>query len=61
VSQQLLFVGLVFSKSDMVILNEIKDSLSTHYFVFGKMGKEQIMTGVPLLVTESEVGMVLIS
>ncbi len=61
VSQQLLFpLALSFSKSDMEILNEIKDSLSTIGFVFGKMGKEQIeVTGVPLLVTESEVGMVL--
>ena len=44
----------------MMILNEIKDSLSTIGFVFGKIEKEQIeVTGVPLLVTESEVGMVL--
>lgn len=61
VSQQLLFpLQLSFSKSDMAILNEIKDSLSTIGFVFGKLDKEQIeVTGVPLLVTESEVGMVL--
>ncbi len=61
VSQQLLFpLVLSFSKSDMVILNEIKDSLTTIGFVFGKIEKEQIeVTGVPLLVTESEVGMVL--
>ena len=60
-SQQLLFpLQLSFSKSDMAILNEIKDSLSTIGFVFDKMEKEQIeVTGVPLLVTESEVGMVL--
>lgn len=61
VSQQLLFpLQLSFSKSDMAILNEIKDSLSTIGFVFDKMEKEQIeVTGVPLLVTESEVGIVL--
>lgn len=61
VSQQLLFpLQLSFSKSDVQILNDIKDSLSTIGFVFGKMEEEQIeVTGVPLLVAESEVGMVL--
>ncbi len=61
VSQQLLFpLVLTFSKSDMQILNEIKDSLSTIGFVFGKLEEEQIeVTGVPLLVMESEVGIVL--
>lgn len=61
VSQQLLFpLKLSFSKTDMAILNSIKESLSTIGFVFGKSEEEQIeVTGVPLLVTESEVGMVL--
>ena len=61
VSQQLLFpLALTFSKTDMKLLQDIKSSLSTIGFVFGKMGEEHLeITGVPLLVTESEVGMVL--
>lgn len=61
VSQQLLFpLVLSFSKSDMRILNDIKESLGTIGFVFGTLGDEQLeITGVPLLVAESEVGMVL--
>lgn len=61
VSQQLLFpLVLSFSKSDMRILHDIKDSLATTGFVFGKLEEEQLeITGVPLLVAESEVGMVL--
>lgn len=61
VSQQLLFPLVVsFSKSDMRMLNDIKDSLTTIGFVFGKLEEEQIeITGVPFLVAESEVGMVL--
>ena len=61
VSQQLLFpLTLSFSSSDMVIIEEIKESLSTIGFGFGKADKEVLeITGVPLLVAESEVGMVL--
>ncbi|MGF1558462.1 MAG: DNA mismatch repair endonuclease MutL [Flavobacteriaceae bacterium] len=61
ISQQLLFpIALPFSKSDMAILNEIQESLTTIGFVFGKMDSTYIeITGVPLLVSESEVGMVL--
>ncbi|MEJ1223356.1 DNA mismatch repair endonuclease MutL [Sediminicola sp. 1XM1-17] len=61
VSQQLLFpLILSFSSSDMAIIDEIKDSLSTIGFGFGTMDKEVLeITGVPLLVAESEVGMVL--
>ena len=61
VSQQLLFpIELSFTPADMVILNEIKDSLSTIGFVFGTLEGETIeITGVPILVSESEVGMVL--
>ncbi|MGY8913549.1 MAG: DNA mismatch repair endonuclease MutL [Flavobacteriales bacterium] len=61
VSQQLLFpLTLSFSSSDMVIIEEIKESLATIGFGFGKVNKEVLeITGVPLLVAESEVGMVL--
>jgi DNA mismatch repair protein MutL len=61
VSQQLLFpLSLSFSSSDMVIIEEIKESLATIGFGFGKKDKEVLeITGVPLLVAESEVGMVL--
>lgn len=61
VSQQLLFpLSLSFSKADRVILEEIKESLNTIGFVFGKMDAETVeIKGVPLLVSESEVGMVL--
>ncbi len=61
VSQQLLFpLSLSFSKADRVILEEIKESLNTIGFVFGNMDAETVeIKGVPLLVSESEVGMVL--
>ena len=61
VSQQLLFpLSLSFSSSDMAIIEEIKESLATIGFGFGKVDKEVLeITGVPLLVAESEVGMVL--
>ncbi|MDE3743605.1 DNA mismatch repair endonuclease MutL [Maribacter polysaccharolyticus] len=61
VSQQLLFpLQLSFSKSDIDILNEIKDSLTSIGFVFSNINGEEVrITGVPPLVSESEVGMVL--
>ncbi len=61
VSQQLLFpLTLSFSSSDIAIIEEIKESLATIGFGFGKADKEVLeITGVPLLVAESEVGMVL--
>lgn len=61
VSQQLLFpLSLSFSKTDIVILKEIKESLTTIGFIFGTMDGETVqVTGVPPLVTESEVSMVL--
>lgn len=61
VSQQLLFpLVLSFSKSDIRILRDISSSLTTMGFVFGTFEDEQIaITGVPFLVAESEVGMVL--
>ncbi|MDP5228813.1 MAG: DNA mismatch repair endonuclease MutL [Cellulophaga sp.] len=61
VSQQLLFpLRLSFSKTEIAIINEIKDSLVTLGFAFEAIEEEQIaISGVPLLVPESEVGMVL--
>jgi len=44
----------------MRILEEIKTSLNTIGFIFGKMDAETVeVKGVPVLVSESEVGMVL--
>ncbi len=61
VSQQLLFpLSLSFSNADRVILQEIKDSLHTIGFIFGRIDAETVeIKGVPILVSESEVGMVL--
>ncbi|MDV7140025.1 DNA mismatch repair endonuclease MutL [Maribacter sp. TH_r10] len=61
VSQQLLFpLQLSFSKSDIDILKEIKDSLTSIGFIFSHINGEEVrITGVPPLVSESEVGMVL--
>ena len=61
VSQQLLFpISLSFSKSDIAIINEIKDSLLTLGFAFDTIEDDAIeISGVPILVPESEVGMVL--
>ncbi|MEX0291628.1 MAG: DNA mismatch repair protein MutL, partial [Flavobacteriaceae bacterium] len=60
-SQQLLFpLILSFSKSDMSILSEITDHLKSLGFVFETTGNEQIeIKGVPLLIPENEVGVVL--
>ncbi|WP_411031537.1 DNA mismatch repair endonuclease MutL [Spongiimicrobium sp. 3-5] len=61
VSQQLLFpLSLNYSKGDIGVIRDIKDSLTTVGFVFDKIEDEEIqITGVPLLVPESEVGMVI--
>jgi len=61
VSQQLLFpLKLSFSNSDIAVLKEIKESLTTIGFVFSKVDAEEVrITGVPLMVAESEVGIVL--
>ena len=61
VSQQLLFpLSLSFSKTDVDVLKEIKESLTTIGFVFSKVeGEEVKITGVPLMVAESEVSIVL--
>ena len=60
-SQQLLFpLTLSFSKADITIIKEIKEILTTVGFIFSKLDEELVeITGVPLLVAESEVGMVL--
>ncbi|QLG44089.1 DNA mismatch repair endonuclease MutL [Costertonia aggregata] len=61
VSQQLLFpLSLSFSKSDIRILNEIKESLSVLGFVIETKEEDAVkVKGVPILVPESEVGIVL--
>ncbi|PIE99896.1 MAG: DNA mismatch repair protein MutL [Maribacter sp.] len=61
ISQQLLFpLQLSFSNSDIAILKEIKESLSSIGFVFSNIDKEEVrVIGVPPLISESEVGMVL--
>ncbi len=61
VSQQLLFpLTLSFSTSEISALQEIEDILVSVGFIFEKIEGESItVTGVPLLVAESEVGMVL--
>ena len=61
ISQQLLFpLQLSFSNADIAILKEIKESLTSIGFVFSNINKEEVrITGVPPLISESEVGMVL--
>ncbi|MDT7829973.1 DNA mismatch repair endonuclease MutL [Pricia sp. S334] len=61
VSQQLLFpLTLSFSISEIKVLQEIEDILVSVGFIFEKIVGESItVSGVPLLVAESEVGMVL--
>ncbi|HLT50532.1 MAG TPA: DNA mismatch repair endonuclease MutL [Arenibacter sp.] len=61
VSQQLLFpLSLTFSKSDRGIIKEIQDNLIAIGFIFEAIGEEEIkITGVPLSVPESEVGIIL--
>jgi len=61
VSQQLLFpLNLSFSKSEINALQEIEDILVSIGFIFEEIKGESItVTGVPLLVAESEVGMIL--
>jgi len=61
VSQQLLFpLTLSFSPSEITILKEIKDNLCTVGFVFGELTEEGLeIKGVPVLVVESEVQMIM--
>lgn len=61
VSQQLLFpLELTFTKQELIILKEIKDSLINVGFAFESLEEETVkVTGVPLVVSESGIGMVL--
>jgi DNA mismatch repair protein MutL len=61
VSQQLLFpLELTFSKQELAILKEIKDSLTNIGFAFESLEEETVkVTGVPLVVPESGIGTVL--
>ncbi|WP_339709759.1 DNA mismatch repair endonuclease MutL [uncultured Kriegella sp.] len=61
VSQQLLFpLSLSFSKADMAILKDIQNNLTAIGFAFEEIQGESFqITGVPLMVAESEAGMVL--
>ncbi len=61
VSQQLLFpLSLSFSKAELTILKEIKESLCAVGFVFGAIAEEAVeVKGVPVQVAESEVQMVM--
>ena len=61
VSQQLLFpISLSFSKADVTILKDIHETLTAVGFVFDTIETETVkVTGVPVLVPESEVAMVL--
>lgn len=57
VSQQLLFpLILSFSRADIGLLEEIKDSLLAVGFVFGRIDAEEVeITGVPIQVSHGEV------
>ncbi len=61
VSQQLLFpLELSFSKQELSILKEIKESLNNVGFAFESLEQETVkVTGVPLIVSESGIGTVL--
>ena len=61
VSQQLLFpLNLNFTRGEISILKEIKESLCAVGFVFGDITPETVeVKGVPVVVTESEVQMVM--
>ena len=61
VSQQLLFpLELTFSKQELTILKEIEESLTNIGFAFESLEEETVkVTGVPMMVPESGIGMVL--
>ncbi|MCL4140070.1 UNVERIFIED_CONTAM: hypothetical protein GTU68_012259 [Idotea baltica] len=61
VSQQLLFpLSLSFSLGEVEILKEIRENLCAVGFVFGTIGDDVVeVKGVPVVVTESEVQMVM--
>ncbi|NNE01949.1 MAG: DNA mismatch repair endonuclease MutL [Eudoraea sp.] len=60
-SQQLLFpLNISFSKGHIEIIRQIQDNLSTLGFVFTNIDEDKVeITGVPPLVPQSEVGIVL--
>jgi DNA mismatch repair protein MutL len=60
-SQQLLFpLNISFSKGHIEIIRQIQDNLSTLGFVFTSIADDKVeITGVPPLVAQSEVGIVL--
>jgi DNA mismatch repair protein MutL len=57
-SQQLLFpISVTFSKAELAVLDEIKESLTSLGFAFGAFEREELqITGIPQLINESEVG-----
>ncbi|WP_417885583.1 DNA mismatch repair endonuclease MutL [Zunongwangia sp.] len=61
VSQQLLFpLQLQFNSHEIALLEEIKESLEQTGFIFSNIEVDNIeITGIPTLIVESEVGMLL--
>lgn len=61
VSQQLLFpLELTFSKQELAVLKEIRESLTNIGFAFQSLEEETVkVTGVPMMVPESGIGTVL--
>ena len=60
-SQQLLFpISLIFSKTELAVLKEIKGSLTSLGFAFGPFTLDEIqITGIPQLINESEIAIIL--
>lgn len=60
-SQQLLFpISFIFSKTELAILKEIKGSLTSLGFAFGPFTQDELqITGIPQLINESEIGIIL--
>lgn len=58
ISQQLLFpLDLHFSKPDMRIIIKIKEQLEQIGFVFSNVGEDYVsITGIPVMIVESQVG-----
>ncbi len=61
VSQQLLFpLRLQFNPQEVEMLKEIKESLEQTGFIFAEIGKDEVeITGIPTLIPESEVEILL--
>ncbi|QLE00177.1 DNA mismatch repair endonuclease MutL [Galbibacter sp. BG1] len=61
VSQQLLFpLKLNFSATEIELLKDLKDSLENTGFVFSDFEKDEVeVSGIPLNISESEVGMII--